>query len=453
MEKELISIIIRTKNEERWIESCLEKIYDQKKVKFEIIIVDNYSTDKTVQVVSKISKHYKNIKILKIKKFLPGKAINLGINSSNGNYVCCLSAHCIPYDDLWLYKLKKNLKSNKKVAAVYGRQVPLPYTSDVNKRDLLNTFGLDRKIQKKDSFFHNANSMFKKNIWKKLNFDNHVTNIEDRVWAHHILKLGYYIIYEPQAKVYHFHGIHQDMDLKRCSNIVKIMENLDSTFKETNYKKISDVKTTLIIPSKGQEIFYNKKSLINKTINQGLKSKLINKVVISSDNQRICKKFKKKYKNVISILRPKSLSLKYIDILTVSNFTLKKLEKKKLFSDYIIIATPNFPFRKKELFDNLIKRIHSSNNDFIFGSIEEKGLLWNQNSKKNILVNESLKPKYFKKNKNFVSKFGYGIILRPSIIRNLSVNNLKTSTYKISNNINCLDIYKDCNINLFNAED
>ena len=58
MEKELISIIIRTKNEERWIESCLEKIYDQKKVKFEIIIVDNHSTDKTVQVVSKISKYY-----------------------------------------------------------------------------------------------------------------------------------------------------------------------------------------------------------------------------------------------------------------------------------------------------------------------------------------------------------------------------------------------------------
>ena len=452
MEKELISIIIRTKNEERWIESCLEKIYDQKKVKFEIIIVDNYSTDKTVQVVSKISKHYKNIKILKIKKFLPGKAINLGINSSNGNYVCCLSAHCIPYDDLWLYKLKKNLKSNKKVAAVYGRQVPLPYTSDVNKRDLLNTFGLDKKIQKKDSFFHNANSMFKKNIWKKLNFDNHVTNIEDRVWAHHILKLGYYIIYEPQAKVYHFHGIHQDMDLKRCSNIVKIMENLDLSFKEKNYKKITDVKTTLIIPSKGKEVFYNKKSLINKTISHGLSSKLIKNVVLSTDNQSINKKFLN-HKNVISILRPKSLSFKHVDILTVSNFTLKKLEKKKIFSDYIIIATPNFPFRKKNLFDNLVKRIHSSNNDFIFGFVIEKGLIWSQKSIKNISISESLKPKFFSKNKNHLSKFGYGIILRPSVIRNLSVDNLKTSTYKISNPFNCLAIYKDYNINHFNAED
>tara|TARA_Y100000816_G_C26089408_1_gene575442 strand:- start:396 stop:1748 length:1353 start_codon:yes stop_codon:yes gene_type:complete len=450
MEKELISIIIRTKNEERWIESCLEKIYDQKRVNFEIVIVDNYSTDKTTKIVRKFLKRNKNIKIVKIKKFLPGKAINLGIKYSKGKYICCLSAHCIPYDNLWLFRLKKNLKINK-VAGVYGRQVPLPYTSDVNKRDLLNTFGLDKKIQKKDSFFHNANSMFKKKIWSKVNFDNHVTNIEDRVWAHNILKFGYNIIYEPQAKVYHFHGIHQDMNLKRCSNIIKIMENLDSSFKEKNYKKLNDLKTTLIIPSKGQEIFYNKISLIDKTINQSLKSKLVKKIVVSTDNKNIFKKFLKN-KNVIPILRPKSYSLKFVDILTVSNFTLKKLEEKNFFSDYVIIATPNFPFRKKELFDILVRRIHSSNNDFIFGSIEQKGLVWNDKSK-NILVNESFKPKFFKENKNFISKFGYGIILRPSVIRNLSVDNLKTSTYKISNPINCLDIYKDYNINIFNAED
>ena len=40
--KDKISIIIRTKNEERWIESCINSIYEQKKVKFEIIIVDNF---------------------------------------------------------------------------------------------------------------------------------------------------------------------------------------------------------------------------------------------------------------------------------------------------------------------------------------------------------------------------------------------------------------------------
>ena len=105
------------------------------------------------------------------------------------------------------------------------------------------------------------------------------------------------------------------------------------------------------------------------------------------------------------------------------------------------------------MFDNLVKRIHSSNNDFIFGTVIEKGLFFKEKLIKNISVSESLKPKLFAKNKNVISKFGYGIILRPSVIRNLSVDNLKTSTYKISNPFNYLAIYKDYNISHFNAED
>ena len=50
-----ISIIIRTKNEERWIDSCLEKIFNQKNQNFEIILVDNCSTDKTFRKSQKIS--------------------------------------------------------------------------------------------------------------------------------------------------------------------------------------------------------------------------------------------------------------------------------------------------------------------------------------------------------------------------------------------------------------
>ena len=90
----LVSVIIRTKNEERWLQQCLEKIYQQSYRNFEIIIVDNESKDKTI----KVAKEYK-LKIVKIKKFLPGKAINLGITKSKGDIIICLSAHCIPLDN------------------------------------------------------------------------------------------------------------------------------------------------------------------------------------------------------------------------------------------------------------------------------------------------------------------------------------------------------------------
>jgi len=178
-----ISIIIRTKNEEQWIEMCLRKINEQTYKNFEIIIVDNLSKDKTLDKIRKY-----NCKIVKIKKFIPGKAINLGISKSSGDIVVCLSAHCIPVNKDWLKNLVFDL-NKKNIGAVYGKQLPLPYSNPLDKRDLYNIFGDDKRVQKKDTFFHNANSAFKRKIWNKIKFDEKLLHIEDRVWAHKILKL------------------------------------------------------------------------------------------------------------------------------------------------------------------------------------------------------------------------------------------------------------------------
>ena len=143
---------------------------------------------------------------------MPGKAINLGIKKSSGDIIVCLSAHCLPVKNTWLSNLIKPLK-NKKIAGVYGRQQPMSYSSVLDKRDLITIFGLDKKIQINDPFFHNANSAFRKELWKKIPFDNKATNIEDRIWGKKVISKGYRIIYEPKASVFHWHGVHQDLDL------------------------------------------------------------------------------------------------------------------------------------------------------------------------------------------------------------------------------------------------
>ena len=47
--KKLVSIIIRTKNEEKWISSCLKSVFQQTYQNIEVIIVDNQSTDRTIK--------------------------------------------------------------------------------------------------------------------------------------------------------------------------------------------------------------------------------------------------------------------------------------------------------------------------------------------------------------------------------------------------------------------
>ena len=67
----LVSIIIRTKNEERWIDHCLRAIETQKFRDYEIILVDNNSEDRSVKVARKYTE-----KIISVTDFFTGKAIN-----------------------------------------------------------------------------------------------------------------------------------------------------------------------------------------------------------------------------------------------------------------------------------------------------------------------------------------------------------------------------------------
>ena len=140
-----VSIIIRGKNEEDWLGLCLKSIHEQTFKDFEIIYVDNESDDASIQ----IAKEYAVDKIKKIKKFLPGNAINQGIQASKGKYIAIISAHCIPKDKFWLKRLVSSIKK-KDIAGVYGRQAPLESTSSDDARDLLITFGNEDRIQTKE---------------------------------------------------------------------------------------------------------------------------------------------------------------------------------------------------------------------------------------------------------------------------------------------------------------
>ena len=219
-----VSIIIRGKNEEDWLGLCLKSIHEQTFKDFEIIYVDSGSNDASV----KIAQEYNVDKIKKIKKFLPGNAINIGIKESSGKYIVILSAHCIPSNKFWLSRMVKSIKP-KKIAGVYGRQLPLPSTSSDDARDLLVTFGSENKIQRKDPFFHNANSIIKRAIWKKVNFDDAISNIEDRDWAKKIIKLGFQIKYDSKASVFHFHGLHQHNNYEsfRAAAVNKLIQKVD----------------------------------------------------------------------------------------------------------------------------------------------------------------------------------------------------------------------------------
>ena len=90
-------------------------------------------------------------------------------------------------------------------------------------------------------------------IWEKFPFDENVTNIEDRIWGREVIKAGYNIIYDPDAEVYHHHGLHQNNNAKRSESVVSVLEKVESKTLNQMPLQMSpeQVKVAAIIPVMG----------------------------------------------------------------------------------------------------------------------------------------------------------------------------------------------------------
>ncbi len=220
----MISVVIRTKNEEVWIGRCLAAVRAQNYADVEIVIVDNESTDRTLDIVERF-----DCKLVTISDadFTFGRSLNWGIEQASSEFVAITSGHCIPVDDQWLVALRAAFDSDR-IAGSYGRQEPLPDTSSYDKRDLWTTFGTERKVQARDFFFHNANSMIRKSVWHEVPFDDEIAGVEDRDWARQIQARGYQVAYQPTASVFHWHGIHHGRNEERSARVARVIEWIGS---------------------------------------------------------------------------------------------------------------------------------------------------------------------------------------------------------------------------------
>ncbi len=435
MEKK-VSIIIRTKNEEKWISSCLKAVFAQTYSNIEVILVDNNSSDRTVDIASGF-----NVKVIQISEFKPGRALNDGIRASNGSIIVCLSGHCIPVNNIWLEKIISSLE-DELVGGVYGRQQPMSFSSDIDKRDLFNLFGFDKKVQIKDSFFHNANSAFRREIWDKYPFDESASNIEDRLWGNIIIKEGLKIIYEPEASVYHWHGVHHDSNPTRAKNIVRIMETLPELSTEDSFISPSKHKISLIIPIKGKSKRYGNKSMLEYIAGSIKNSKYLSEIYVATDDSETAN-LAQKLGFSVPFLRPLEFSLESVDILDVVSYFVNQLEKNSIFYDAICIMTENYPFRRTGVIDEMLSRfVREGLDTLIAGRVEDRGgFVLNEN--KLSIIESGFMPRDLKKNKLIIGMIGYACISRPSCIRNQQIFDKKIGVFEITDYLESFEIRKN----------
>lgn len=197
-----VSIIVPVYNEESNIKFLIESLLNLNypKHKYEIIIVDNNSKDKTVEII----KEFQQVRCLFEKKQSSCISRNKGIREAKGNILAFIDGDCIPDKD-WLRNAVIHIL-NRDVDIVAGQIVPsinFPsklieiYQSVIVREER-------RKNSKQQKICAGGNMIVKKKIFKKIGyFEEKLISGGDSEWTRratlHRFKLRYY----ENVKVYH----------------------------------------------------------------------------------------------------------------------------------------------------------------------------------------------------------------------------------------------------------
>jgi rhamnosyltransferase len=212
-------VVIRAKNEARFIGETLDAIYQQQGLgPRQVIVVDSGSSDGTQDIVARFP-----AKLIQIRPedFTYGYALNLGVANVDAEIVATLSAHSLPGGPAWLAQLIEPFRGPR-VAGVYGRQLPRPNATLLEMLGMRLTGVLSDtpKMLDKRPLFSNANGAFRRSLWLEHPFDEEVGGAEDIAWVRTMQERGYVIAYQPTAAVYHSHGEPILRHLRRASRDV-----------------------------------------------------------------------------------------------------------------------------------------------------------------------------------------------------------------------------------------
>ncbi len=162
----LISVIIPAYNEEKFLGKCLDSLGRQELDKkfFEVIVVDNASTDKT----SEIAKKYP-FRLIREPKLSVVIARQSGVNISKGQIIVSADADTI-YPPNWLRLIKENFDKNPKLIALVGwtyyRRTPTWFNLIHGSNQQFNLFLL--KYTGKFPLVFAANFAFRKKALEKI---------------------------------------------------------------------------------------------------------------------------------------------------------------------------------------------------------------------------------------------------------------------------------------------
>ena len=209
-----ITIIIPNYNGKRFLAPCLESLSSQNFTDFEILVIDNHSTDGSIEY---IKEHYPEIRFIALdKNYGFSTAVNTGIRHSSAPYVLLLNNDTTA-EPHFVEELLKAIESSSRIFSVSSKMLQMHHPDLIDGAgDLYTLLGwgvargagrpADNYTQTEDVFSACAGAaIYRRSAFRKIGYfdEAHFAYLEDIDVGYRAKIYGYRNIYCPAAIVHH----------------------------------------------------------------------------------------------------------------------------------------------------------------------------------------------------------------------------------------------------------
>jgi len=367
-----ITVYIPTYNYGKYIEKAINSILSQTIKDWELIIINDGSTDNTKTILKKYANHSKIRIIDQAKKGL-SVSNNVALRLSNAKYIMRLDADDY-IDENALLVLSSILDAKPEIGLVY----PDYYLIDENDEimEIVRRKKISEEALLLDLPAHGACTMFRKECLLQLGGYAEEFKCQDgyELWLRF---MDSYKPYNVNIPLFYYRQ-HNNNLTKNHKEILETRRRIKRSF-VGRFRKNKIPKVLAIVPVRKQTnvspehpfALLAGKPLLSYTLEQALKAELLDRIVVTSDSSEVLK-YSARFNNVSTIERPRQLTASNTRLDAIVRHALNELKRRDDYKpDAIMILCVNSPLRRSQHIDKAIDTMVIFNVDTVISVLDE----------------------------------------------------------------------------------
>lgn len=204
-----ISVIVPVYNGEKYIKSCLNTLQKQTLKEFEIIVVNDGSSDNSGQVCDELAKKDKRINVIHQNNSGVSNARNIGINSAVGEYICFID--CDDYiDSNYLKVLYDECVNNNVKMSICGIRSVKEDGTLISMKEMKNGIYSSTKALKELFEFKNLNGgpcgkLIHKSLFENNLYFPELKVYEDLIFSYKAIYKAGNVVFTTRCRYYYLH--------------------------------------------------------------------------------------------------------------------------------------------------------------------------------------------------------------------------------------------------------